>query len=340
MTLWKAKAKRWVQRLCAPLAMPLYGGVGSVLMFHRVVDDPPPERLGQNDEIETSSAMLSQLVGRLRRRYDFVGIDEMVEVLQAGKTRARRFLVVTFDDGYRDVHLMARPILAGLGVPFTLYLTSGFPDRTVIPWPQMLERLLLSRPRLELDLGNGGLELKLDTPALRGKAFAEISARFAAAGGEDAALAGKVFGADEIARGQRELYLSWTEVAELAASPGVTLGAHSVLHRNLLRLSDEQAEWEMAESRRRIEEELGRRVHHFAYPFGARAHAGPREFQLARKLGFTSAVTTRVANLHLENSRHLQALPRIYGSTIAEVELQLSGAVSALRYFGRRVVSS
>jgi peptidoglycan/xylan/chitin deacetylase (PgdA/CDA1 family) len=78
----------------------------------------------------------------------------------------------------------------------------------------------------------------------------------------------------------------------------------------------------MEESRRRLERELGTEVRHFAYPFGDRASAGKREFLLARKAGFATAVTTRRGPLHGEHAQHLHALPRV----------SLNGNYQAKRY--------
>ena len=81
---------------------------------------------------------------------------------------------------------------------------------------------------------------------------------------------------------------------------------------------------------------LARRILHFAYPFGGRVHAGPREFRLAAECGFSSAVTTRLGNIFPESDR--VALPRIFGATNAEIELAMTGIVSAFQHRGRRIV--
>jgi len=68
---------------------------------------------------------------------------------------------------------------------------------------------------------------------------------------------------------------------------------------------------ELAASRDIIARALGRPVWHFAYPYGAPTTAGPREFAIARELGFKSAVTTRPGMIFAEHREHLHALPRL-----------------------------
>jgi peptidoglycan/xylan/chitin deacetylase (PgdA/CDA1 family) len=78
--------------------------------------------------------------------------------------------------------------------------------------------------------------------------------------------------------------LDWSELREIADA-GVVIGAHTVNHPNLTRLSDQQARQEMRDSRDQIEDRIGRPVTSLAYPYG---HADARirrlasgEFQLA-----------------------------------------------------------
>jgi peptidoglycan/xylan/chitin deacetylase (PgdA/CDA1 family) len=62
--------------------------------------------------------------------------------------------------------------------------------------------------------------------------------------------------------------MGWSELAEIA-SAGIDVGAHTVRHRRLPALAASEAEREMADCRRQIEDRLARPVTAFAYPFGA-----------------------------------------------------------------------
>jgi peptidoglycan/xylan/chitin deacetylase (PgdA/CDA1 family) len=109
----------------------------------------------------------------------------------------------------------------------------------------------------------------------------------------------------------RDLCLSWDELKTFAAEPLVGIGAHTVTHCNLAQQPDEIASQEMATSRARIEDALQRPVPHFAYPYGDRAAAGPREFALAKAAGFKTAVTTRPGMIFPESADYPTALPRV-----------------------------
>lgn len=61
--------------------------------------------------------------------------------------------------------------------------------------------------------------------------------------------------------------LSWGELTQLA-NAGWEIGAHTVTHRPLTKLSAEDARREIVESKTTIEDRLGKPVTTFAYPFG------------------------------------------------------------------------
>jgi peptidoglycan/xylan/chitin deacetylase (PgdA/CDA1 family) len=61
--------------------------------------------------------------------------------------------------------------------------------------------------------------------------------------------------------------MSWSELGALPAS--ISLGAHTATHPDLTALSDQQVLGELRQSRQEIEQNTGRAVTTFAYPYGA-----------------------------------------------------------------------
>jgi peptidoglycan/xylan/chitin deacetylase (PgdA/CDA1 family) len=329
------------ERFVAPILAPIYSGIGSILMFHRLVESPPERRAGWPHELEARPALIEALFSRLRRSgHEFVSIGELRETLIKRKTHATKLVVVTFDDGYTDTYDTVFPLLTGYKIPFTLYLTTDFPDRRMVPWWYLLERLLTQKPRLALETGGRELSYRLETQKQRDGAFDEVAAVFdKTPPSSRRALAERVFGKQQVARSIEDLCIRWDQVAEMAAHPLVTIGAHTVSHPVLKLLPREEACREMVESRRRIEAALGQPVRHFAYPYGWRTQVGAREYALAKECGFETAVTTRVANVFHDNAGALECLPRIYGRSLRQIELLMTGAVAAFRHRGLRVIT-
>src|SRR4029077_17889177 len=112
---------------------PFVGGVGAILMLHHV-RPPRPERFQPNRWLEVTPRFLARLIKVLRRsRMDLISLDEMHRRMIDGDF-SRRFVVLTFDDVYRDNLQWAYPGFKEAGVPFAIYVPTSFPDRLVELW--------------------------------------------------------------------------------------------------------------------------------------------------------------------------------------------------------------
>lgn len=297
------------------LLRPMFAGVGSIFMLHHV--RPRREVAFQpNHHLEITPGFLRAALLHLRRSgIDLVSPDEMHRRL-AARDFKRRFACFTLDDGYRDNRDYAAPVLREFGAPFAVYVASDFADGVGRMWWVALERVLARADSIETAIGGGAT--RLDTSTLEGKqnAFAYLHEELrrlpdsAAINREVGALCAR-HGIDATAI-SRELCLSWDELKAFAsAEPLLTIGAHSVTHDNLAKQSEADAFSEITTNRADIEAALQRPVKHLAYPYGDKLAAGPREFALARRAGFDTAVTTRPGMIFAESAAHPTALPRI-----------------------------
>ena len=131
------------------LLRPLLGGVGAILTLHHV---RPPRRdaFQPNRLLEVSPAFLEDVLRSLRRaQVDLVSLDEMHRRLTERDFR-RRFVCLTFDDGYRDNLHYALPILKKYDAPFALYVPTSFPDRLGELWWLTLEAAIARSHRISL----------------------------------------------------------------------------------------------------------------------------------------------------------------------------------------------
>jgi peptidoglycan/xylan/chitin deacetylase (PgdA/CDA1 family) len=129
----------------------------------------------------------------------------------------------------------------------------------------------------------------------------------------------------------RTLIMNWQELRLFAGEPLCTIGAHTVHHYELAKLPPEQARSEMAQSADILFAQFGQRPTHFSYPLGGPLSAGQREFDLARDIGFKSAVTTRPGGLYPRHASEPHALPRIslngYFQSRRYVDVFATGAI-------------
>lgn len=66
----------------------------------------------------------------------------------------------------------------------------------------------------------------------------------------------------------RSALLSWRQIREMYSYGGIEFGAHSRTHPDLTKISSAEAEREIVESKKIIEDAIGGEVKTFAYPFG------------------------------------------------------------------------
>jgi len=88
----------------------------------------------------------------------------------------------------------------------------------------------------------------------------------------------------------------------LLHSSGVEIGSHTMSHRRLTGLDDEQTERELIDSRKLLEDLLGSPVKSFAYPYGAYTKKA-RDF--AQACGYSSAVSTMSGRNNARTDRFL-----------------------------------
>ena len=295
------------------LLRPLLSGVGIILMLHHV-RPPRPDAFQPNRHLEITPDFLRATLAHVRALgLDIVTIDEMHRRLRDGDF-SRRFACFTFDDGYRDNRDFALPVMRDYDAPLTVYAASDFADGTTQLWWAALEQLVVESDIIDAPI-DGGVKLEAGTLPAKQVAFDRLHGWLRGLPG-DAHVRDAVqqlcvkHNIRDTALG-RDLCLSWDEMRAFAADPLVTIGAHTITHCNLAKESEADASREMADSRARIEAALQCPVQHFAYPYGDKIAASTREFDLARTLGFKTALTTRPGMLFTESADHLTALPRI-----------------------------
>jgi peptidoglycan/xylan/chitin deacetylase (PgdA/CDA1 family) len=316
---------------------PLVGGVGAILTLHHV-RPPRPGRFRPNGLLEITPRFFTRVINDLRRSgLDLISLDEMHRRLTEGDF-SRRFVCLTFDDGYRDTLQVAYPILKEAGAPFAVYVATSFPDQLGELWWLALEAVIAGNDRIGLTIDGRNRTFDCATVAEKRALYDELYWWLRARPTETEMLdvvrnLAACYCVD-IVGFCKELCMGWEELAQLAADPLVTIGAHTVNHPMLAKLPEKTARSEMDLSRSVIEAALARRPEHLSFPIGDRTSAGPREFAIAAELGFKTAVTTRPGVLFPDHREHLTALPRISLNgdyqRLRYVRVLLSGSATAM----------
>ena len=293
------------------LARPWLGGRGAVLVFHRVRAPDASMAFGTNARNCVPPAQLRVLLASLAASgLDIVTLDEAASRLHS--QTARRFVCLTFDDGYRDNLEELLPILEAFRMPATIYVSPGLVDGTARLWWYALDHALATADALHLPADLGGA-IPARTVAEKRAAFASVSRLMLVSPPHHAARIADALaehhGVDYAALARAHM-LDWNGVRRLAASDLIEIGAHTTSHPSLARLDEAAARAEMADSRDRLAQETGREIRHFAYPYGTADTVGARELRLAAALGFATAVSTSPGNLFPGHAKSRHFWPR------------------------------
>lgn len=291
-----------------------FSGIGSLLYLHHVC---PPNYRGDfspNRILDISPEFLESVIIRVKQNgFDVVSIDEFARRM-ARKDHGRRFVSFTIDDGYRDNFTHAYPIFLRHRVPFCIYLCTGILNETANLWWRDLETVVRNASTIEYRApGKAVVQLSAATTKQKYSAFNSVYWDIRRMPLRDQIATMK----DVLCRHpidydrSHDAPLTWKMVEEMVESGLLTVGAHTVNHFALSKLTSTEVQWEMMESSRVIAENTGELPRHFAYPFGDSASAGRREFEISRQVGFTTSVTTRKGVLFPGHAGHMSALPRV-----------------------------
>jgi peptidoglycan/xylan/chitin deacetylase (PgdA/CDA1 family) len=322
-------------RIAAPFIRPIYSGAGVILMFHRVLPKESRPRIRGHAALEVTPEALERTIQYFaQKNYQVYSPDDLYRFLMGVKKPEKPFVLFTFDDGYVDNLTYAFPIFKQHNIPFTINVSTCFPERTAIIWWYLLEDLILDREHLTFeyegniyDFNCGAEESKSQTYAALRKLFKFANVQQREELTKSVLLANHM----DLLRKADEVALTWSQLKQLAADPLVTLSAHTANHYVLSRLQEEEVRFEISESKQMLEEKLERQINHFAYPFGNRREAGEREFNIATDCGFKTAMTTRTGNIFPLHRSHLFTLPRhdLAPLTLpSDLDLVASGALS------------
>ncbi len=284
-----------------------------VLEYHDVSDALEPEGV-------VSSARLGRHLRHLASDYRLATLSDAVDTLLEGPLSAD-VVVVTFDDGLAGNYLHARPTLLEVAAPATFYLTTGFLDGNGLWFAAARSAVakLSAEPSLSQSVRTELESLFGEWPVSADLASERLKSRTPEQR-EDA-----VSRLRELAdSGSAEQPMTWDQAREMAAQ-GFELGPHTVNHPILSQLDESRQLHEIAESKRRLDDEIGFDSQTFAYPNGRASDFDEITVRILRRLGLKAACTTiRGSNSHRTDLYRLRRHGVGTDST-SLLELRLSG---------------
>lgn len=258
---------------------------GTILMLHRVVNKR--SSLVANKNIEITPQFLEQTIkAYLTKGYRFVDLDEVHKQLSGSLKSKNKFVCFTLDDGYRDNYEVAYPIFKKYNCPFTVYVSTDFPDNKAVVWWYVLDDIIMNNDKLVLSDGSeyfcGNIEEKDSTFYAIHKKISGVKPELLKQTFLD------WFSAYEFSFEQKvgDLSLTNEQIKLLAEDNLCTIASHTVTHPRLADMTIEQQRFELTESKIKLESLIRKDVHHFSYPFG---NHNADTISLAQECGYKTA---------------------------------------------------
>ncbi|MBE0604451.1 MAG: polysaccharide deacetylase family protein [Deltaproteobacteria bacterium] len=288
-----------------------------ILMYHRVLNIRALRGLiqeGMYVDVET----FGKHVRFLKRHYEIVPLEACLEIMQKKEFAKRPFCCITFDDGWKDFHDHAFPVLKNHDAVATVFLPTAFIGTDRLFWTDKLGRILtelngkgsvrgladLSEPMIEkiCDLSGSPMErfeeairMLKALPARRIDDINDILCR---------RLGISIDGSERS-------FLSWEEVRAMRERGVVRFGSHTRNHVILTTVDEQTISEELAESKSALLEKgaVSESFIPFSYPNGDHTD---RIADLVKSAGYTMALTTKKGwNRYVDGPVDLFRLERV-----------------------------
>ena len=263
----------------------------AVLYYHRVY-------VKQNDTnpLCAEPKKFEQQMKYLKKNYNILRFEE------DWSKSDRDGIVITFDDGYLDNLTYALPILDELQIPATVFVSTGILSGSRELWWDELETVLLTDgnypKRFSLEDEVYSCEWRTDTYEYRLNCYKGLHYLMK----------------NYISPSKREIWfeqlwkwrglvryvnvenntLTDTTCLELAKSKYITIGAHTISHPSLAKLTYEEQQAEIMSSVVYLENLLQRKIDILSYPFGVEGVDFDENTIIAcKKAGIRKAASTK-----------------------------------------------
>lgn len=244
------------------------GKYAVIFMYHGVAEtaDATSNHFGKH----VSAGHFKDQLKYISENYKIIPLDDLIAKL--GRNHLdENCAAITFDDGYLNNFTVAYPILKTMGIPATVYLTTGFIGAERWFWADLVEHCILNSKVKVLTLPSMSASFNMGGMPERVSAVVEIKKRLKQL--DEAALSRAI---DDIRSGccvdvekpfGNYRTMQWDEVFEMSRN-NITFGAHTVNHTILSRYSFEKAKREIIESKKTIQDRISNEVTSFCFPNG------------------------------------------------------------------------
>ena len=254
---------------------------------------------------QISRKRLRSMLEILTNYYNFISLEDAVDMINGRAPLKDNSLVLTFDDGYRNQLKHTLPILREFNAPATIFLATGHIGERIPFWFDRLD-YALQHARLagrEFKVGNDIVKFPTNSRDDLRASFKQLRDAAKRAKRPDSVMVKEMETlaeqlenesgyrlADIIDEDDWSALLTWPEIAEAAAQEGVTFGSHTVDHVRLGLANEFEIRHQLTHSKESIERHTGKECRFFCFPSGSFSSLS---VGLVKECGYKASVTTQ-----------------------------------------------
>jgi peptidoglycan/xylan/chitin deacetylase (PgdA/CDA1 family) len=295
-----------------------------ILMYHSVAPEDVAPYIDPRNRLRPT--MFDRQMSFLSKYRRVVPLGRVIDQIASGRTPSEGTVCVTFDDGYLDNLNVAAPVLEKYKLPATLFLATGYVERSAPQWADVLYWLFQGRTRHRLRLWPQQNEkVDLSSEAASRNVQKQIHRRLLEATHEERDhLLLEMKSQLLPQRSPPRLTMNWDDARKLLRRyPFFEIGGHTRNHIDLLTHCGDVARAEVVGCADDIRRELGIDPQHFSFPYG-RWCGETRD--LVHDLGWRSAIGAG-KNVRINAASDRFAIPRVDTTrTMTQLRFKSSGA--------------
>jgi peptidoglycan/xylan/chitin deacetylase (PgdA/CDA1 family) len=258
-----------------------------VLNYHRVYKGDLVTAFDEELFSTSLESFTQQLHWLKENRATFLSEDELIYYQQSKKKIPKRSVLITFDDGYKDNFTLAYPLLRSLQIPAIYFIPVGSISKRRLGWWDIISFFIKKTRKNTVSIK--GRNFVLQSGEKRKTIFHLLQLMKTEPYSQTQDLLKMLSEECEVEfptpKEQDAELMSWKDIKEVM-NDGVAIGAHTVSHRVLATLGEEEQFEELSSSKKLLEDMLTSNIRSFSYPVGDYTAFTGKTKELVRKAGY------------------------------------------------------
>jgi peptidoglycan/xylan/chitin deacetylase (PgdA/CDA1 family) len=211
-----------------------------------------------------------------KKKYVFISLTDWADIVKNNKKIKHRYVVLTFDDGFKNIIEYGYPIMKKYGAKGCFYIVSDLVGQDKLIWNDYVEVFLRNyeKPKFKFKFKDQEMNYSLIPKKNLEIAIGDIKAKIRTLNYDERITHFKQFELSNSIHNFQNvpkdyLIANWDEIKSLDKNI-LDIGCHTKTHTHLANLkSKEEYYRELFESKKKIEKEIGYSINHICYPTGS-----------------------------------------------------------------------